>query len=276
MAGLTVFKTKFYAGFVWLVEAARLFLKSPFMWFIIAIGLCLTITIFYGVWALFVTLLKAFSVSYTTAILMGLVVLWLLSFSLFGGLLLSAKALDKDNDLMAVNIFAGFKNKFRDLSVLSVCVLLLLIAFSFLISIILKVIASLIVAYFGMFGLVILESLALFFKFIHAVPFFIVFTIIWFAPALVVLIDQKPLAAIRNSLYIFRRNWFPLLLLWLPFGMPFIMKEFKWRQLLFKMGDAVFAFLGFSIGLLPIFFSLLVYISCRSIVDIQQNNGETR
>ena len=206
---------------------------------------------------------------------MGLVVLWLLSFSLFGGLLLSAKALDKDNDLMAVNIFAGFKNKFRDLSVLSVCVLLLLIAFSFLISIILKVIASLIVAYFGMFGLVILESLALFFKFIHAVPFFIVFTIIWFAPALVVLIDQKPLVAIRNSLYIFRRNWFPLLLLWLPFGMPFIMKEFKWRQLLFKMGDAVFAFLGFSIGLLPIFFALLVYISCRSIVDIQQNHGET-
>ena len=77
MADLTIRKTRFYAGFSWLAEAARLFLKSPLMWLLMAIALCFTIFVFYGVFALSVTLLNPW-ISYYAAIGLGLSVLWIL------------------------------------------------------------------------------------------------------------------------------------------------------------------------------------------------------
>ena len=284
MADLTIRKTRFYAGFSWLAEAARLFAKSPLMWLLMAIALCCTIFVFYGVFALSVTLLDSW-VSYHAAIGLGSVVLWILCFPLFGGLLLSAEALDKDNRLPIRNIYAGFRYKFRDLAILSLCALLLLALFSLLEEVAMKAVAALLAIGFRLFGLVASEVFSPSFAAIENVFFLLRHTVnivflllllalVWFAIALVVLNDKKPLAAILGSLRIFWRNWLSLPLLWLMLGLPIIFLGWKWKQFARHMPDMMLTFLGCYIGLLPILSALLVYASHRHIVQAQEDEEE--
>lgn len=284
MADLTIRKTRFYAGFSWLAEAARLFLKSSLMWLLMAIALCCTIFVFYGVFALSVTLLNP-GVSYYTAIGLGSAVLWILCFPLFGGLLLSAEALDKGKRLLIRNIYAGFRYKFRDLLVLSVFALLLLALFSLLAEVAMRAIAALLVIGFCLFGFVASEVFSpsfatienVFFLLPHTVNIvflLLLFAVIWFAPALVVLNDKTPLAAIRGSLRIFWRNWLSLPLLWLILGLPIIFLGWKWKQFARHMPDMMLTFLGCYIGLLPILCALLVYVSHRHIVQAREDEEE--
>ena len=284
MADLTIRKTRFYAGFPWLTEAARLFAKKPLMWLLMAIALCCTIFVFYGVFALSVMLPKPL-VSYYTAIGLGSVVLWILCFPLFGGLLLSAEALDKDNRLPIRNIYAGFRYKFRDLAVLSVCALLLLALFSLLAEVAMKAIAALLVIGFRLFGFAASEVFSPSFATIETVFFFLPRTVnavflllllalIWFAITLVVLNDKKPLAAILGSLRIFWRNWLSLPLLWLTIGLPIFLLGLKWYRLAENMPDMMLTFLGCYIGLLPILSALLVYVGHRHIVQTQEDEEE--
>lgn len=284
MGDLTIRKTRFYAGFSWLVEAARLLAKNPLMWLLMAIVLCLTIFVFYGVFALSVTLLGS-GVSYYTAIGLGLAVLWILCFPLFGGLLLSAEALDKDNRLPIRNIYVGFRYKFRDLAILSVFALLLLALFSLLAEVAMKAIAALLMIGFGLFGFAASEVFSPSFAAIETVFFFLPRTVnavflllllalVWFAIALVVLNDKKPLAAILGSLRIFWRNWLSLPLLWLTIGLPIFFLAVKWYRLAENMPDMMPAFLSCYIGLLPILCALLVYVSHRDIVQTQEDEEE--
>ena len=277
MADLTIRKTRFYAGFPWLTEAARLFAKKPLMWLLMAIALCCTIFVFYGVFALSVTLLNPW-ISYYAAIGLRLAVLWILCFPLFGGLLLSAEALDKDNHLPILTIYAGFRYKFRDLAILSVCALLLLALFSLLWAIAIRAVAILLIAYFApmhpLLGYVMLEGLSPWFAAVSVIFHLIPFAVIWFAPALVVLNDKTPLAAIRGSLRILRRNWLSLPLLWLTLGLPIIFLGWKWKQFARHMPDMMLTFLGCYIGLLPILSALLVYVGHRHIVATQEDEEE--
>lgn len=284
MGNLTIRKTRFYAGFLWLTEAARLFAKNPLMWLLMAIMLCCTIFVFYGVFALSVTLLNP-EVSYYTAIGLGLAVLWILCFPLFGGLLLSAEALDKDNHLPILTIYAGFRYKFRDLVVLSVCALLLLALFSLLAEVAMKAVAALLAIGFRLFGLVASEVFSPSFAAIETVFFFLprtvnavflllLLAVVWFATALVVLNDKKPLAAILGSLRIFWQNWLSLPLLWLTIGLPIFFLGVKWYRLAENMPDMMLTFLGCYIGLLPILSALLVYIGHRHIVATQEDEKE--
>ena len=281
MDDLTIRKTRFYAGFSWLAEAARLFLKNPLMWLLMAIVLCFTIFVFYGVFALSVALLGS-GVSYYAAIGLGSAVLWILCFPLFGGLLLSAEALDKDNRLPIRNIYAGFRYKFRDLAVLSVCALLLLALFSLLAEVAMKAVAALLAIGFRLFGFVASEVFSPSFATIETVFFFLprtvnavflllLLAVVWFATALVVLNDKKPLAAILGSLRIFWRNWLSLPLLWLTLGLPIIFLGWKWKQFARHMPDMMLTFLGCYIGLLPILSALLVYVGHRHIVATRED-----
>ena len=274
MNDLTIHKTRFYAGFSWLAEAVRLLAKNPLIWLLMAIVLCCTIFVFYGVFALSVTLLGS-EVSYYTAIGLGLAVLWILCFPLFGGLLLSAEALDKDNHLPILTIYAGFRYKFRDLAILSVCALLLLALFSLLWAIAIRAVAILLIAYFApmhpLLGYVMLEGLSPWFAAVSVIFHLIPFAVIWFAPALVVLNDKTPLAAIRGSLRILRRNWLSLPLLWLTIGLPIIFLGWKWKQFARHMPDMMLTFLGCYIGLLPILCALLVYVGHHHIVATQED-----
>lgn len=284
MGNLTIRKTRFYAGFSWLADAARLLAKKPLMWLLMAIVLCCTIFVFYGVFALSVTLPKPL-VSYYAAIGLGLAVLWILCFPLFGGLLLSAEALDKDNHLPIRNIYAGFRYKFRDLVVLSVCALLLLALFSLLAEVAMKAVAALLAIGFRLFGLVASEVFSPSFAAIETVFFFLprtvnavflllLLAVVWFATALVVLNDKKPLAAILGSLRIFWQNWLSLPLLWLTIGLPIFFLGVKWYRLAENMPDMMLTFLGCYIGLLPILCALLVYASHRHIVQAREDEEE--
>lgn len=277
MDDLTIRKTRFYAGFSWLAEAARLFLKSPLMWLLMAIALCCTIFVFYGVFALSVTLLNPW-ISYYAAIGLGLAVLWILCFPLFGELLLSTEALDKDNRLPIRNIYAGFRYKFLDLAVLSVCALLLLALFSLVWAVAMKAVAILLVAYFApmhpLLGYVMLEGLSPWLAAVSVVFHLIPFAVIWFAIALVVLNDKTPLAAILGSLRIFWRNWLLLPLLWLMIGLPIFFLGLKWYRLAENMPDMMPAFLSCYIGLLPILCALLVYVGHRDIVQAREDEKE--
>ncbi len=281
MGDLTIRKTRFYAGFTWLAEAARLLAKNPLMWLLISIVLCCTIFVFYGVFALSVALSKPL-VSYDAAIGLGLAALWILCFPLFGGLLLSAEALDKDNHLPIRNIYAGFRYKFRDLAILSVCALLLLALFSLLAEVAMKAVAALLVNGFGVFGFVASEAFSpsfaaienVFFLLPHtvnAVFLLLLFAVVWSAIALVVLNNKKPLAAIRGSLRILRRNWLSLPLLWLTIGLPIIFLGWKWKRFAHHMPDMMLTFLGCYIGLLPILCALLVYVGHRHIVATRED-----
>lgn len=281
MGNLTIRKTRFYAGFTWLAEAARLFFKSPLMWLLMAIVLCCTIFVFYGVFSLSVTLLNP-GVSYYTTIGLGLAVLWILCFPLFGGLLLSAEALDKDNHLPIRNIYAGFRYKFRDLAVLSVFALLLLALFSLLAEVAMKAVTTLLAIGFRLFGFAASEVFSPSFAAIETVFFFLprtvnavflllLLAVVWFATALVVLNDKKPLAAILGSLRIFWQNWLSLPLLWLTIGLPIFFLGVKWYRLAKNMPDMMLTFLGCYIGLLPILSSLLVYVGHRHIVATQED-----
>lgn len=284
MDDLTIRKTRFYAGFSWLAEAARLLAKNPLMWLLMAIVLCCTIFVFYGVFALSITLLSS-GVSYDAAIGLGSAVLWILCFPLFGGLLLSAEALDKDNRLPIRNIYAGFRYKFRDLAILSVCALLLLALFSLLAEVAMKAVAALLVIGFRLFGLVASEVFSPSFATIENVFFLLRHTVnivflllllalVWFAIALVVLNDKKPLAAILGSLRIFWRNWLSLPLLWLTIGLPIFLLGLKWYRLAENMPDMMLTFLGCYIGLLPILCALLVYVGHRHIVQAREDEKE--
>lgn len=209
---------------------------------------------------------------------LGSAVLWILCFPLFGGLLLSAEALDKDNRLPIRNIYAGFRYKFRDLAVLSVCALLLLALFSLLWAIAIRAVAILLIAYFApmhpLLGYAMLEGLSPWFAAVSVVFHLIPFAVIWFAPALVVLNDKTPLAAIRGSLRILRRNWLSLPLLWLTLGLPIIFLGWKWKQFARHMPDMMLTFLGCYIGLLPILCTLLVYVGHRHIVATREDEEE--
>lgn len=284
MADLTIRKTRFYAGFSWLAEVARLLAKNPLMWLLMATVLCCTIFVFYGVFALSVALPKPL-VSYDAAIGLGSAALWILCFPLFGGLLLSAEALDKGNRLPILTIYAGFRYKFRDLSVLSMCALLLLALFSLLAEVAMKAIAALLVIGFGVFGFAASEVFSPSFATIENVFFLLRHTVnivflllllalVWFAIALVVLNDKKPLAAILGSLRILRRNWLSLPLLWLTLGLPIIFLGWKWKQFARHMPDMMLTFLGCYIGLLPILSALLVYVGHRHIVATQEDEEE--
>lgn len=284
MGNLTIRKTRFYAGFSWLADAARLLAKKPLMWLLMAIVLCCTIFVFYGVFALSVTLPKPL-VSYYAAIGLGLAVLWILCFPLFGGLLLSAEALDKDNHLPIRNIYAGFRYKFRDLVVLSVCALLLLALFSLLAEVAMKAVAALLAIGFRLFGLVASEVFSPSFAAIETVFFFLprtvnavflllLLAVVWFATALVVLNDKKPLAAILGSLRIFWQNWLSLPLLWLTIGLPIFFLGVKWYRLAENMPDMMLTFLGCYIGLLPILCALLIYVGHRHIVQAREDEKE--
>ena len=281
MGDLTIRKTRFYAGFSWLAEAARLLAKNPLMWLLMAIVLCCTIFVFYGVFALSVALPKPL-VSYDAAIGLGLAVLWILCFPLFGGLLLSAETLDKDNRLPIRNIYAGFRYKFRDLAILSVFALLLLALFSLLAEVAMKAIAALLVIGFRLFGFVASEVFSPSFAAIENIFFFLPRTVnavflllllalVWSATALVVLNNKKPLAAILGSLRIFWRNWLSLPLLWLTIGLPIFFLGLKWYRLAENMPDMMLTFLGCYIGLLPILCALLVYVGHRHIVATRED-----
>lgn len=182
-------------GWDWIVEAFTLFRKQPGMWILIV----LLATILF------------IAISIVPIMLLGSLANALL-FPVFGaGLMLGCKALDQGGTLELAHLFAGFKQSTGDLVMVG--------AFNLIGWVIIGVAVAAVVGggvFMGMLrggiegaGLSIASLLiAMLLVAGLSVPLYMA---TWFAPALIVLHDLAPGAALKASFFACLRNWMPFL-----------------------------------------------------------------
>ena len=191
-------------GWDWIVEAFALFRKQP------------------GIWILAAVVLGILFIAISMIPLLGSLANALL-FPIFGaGLMLGCKALDQSGTLEISHLFAGFKHKTGDLVLVGVFNVVGWVVIG---------LAVMAVVGGGVFmammrggtpgaGLSILSMLiAMLLVAGLSVPLYMA---IWFAPALIVLHDVAPVAALQASFFACLRNWIPFLVygvVMLVFGM---------------------------------------------------------
>lgn len=180
-------------GWDWIVEAFALFRKQP------------------GMWILIVLLAGILFVAIGMIPVLGSLASALL-FPIFGaGLMLGCKALDQGGTLELAHLFAGFKEKTGNLVMVGVFNLIGWVIMAVAVFAVIGggvfmgmmrgglpgagiSIASMLIALLLVAGLLVPVSMA-----------------IWFAPALIVLHDLAPVAALKASFFACLRNWIPFL-----------------------------------------------------------------
>jgi uncharacterized membrane protein len=180
-------------GWDWIVEAFALFRKQPGMWILTVVVL--------GVLFIVISMIPVLG-SLASALL----------FPIFGaGLMLGCKALDEGGTLEIGHLFAGFKRKTSDLVLVGVFNLVGWVV------IFLAIIAAIGGGVFmgmmrgGMPGAGISIASALLAMLLFAGLSVPLYMAIWFAPALIVLHDLAPAAALKASFFACLRNWIPFL-----------------------------------------------------------------
>ena len=181
-------------GWEWIVEGFALFRKQPGIWILAAVVFCV-ISIVIGMIPLLGSLANA------------------LLFPIFAaGLMLGCKALDQGGELEIAHLFAGFKRNTSDLVLVGVFNLVGWV-----------VVGLAVVAVVG--GGVVMTVLrggtpgagmsivSMLIAMLLAVSLLLpVYMATWFAPALIVLNDVPPVAALKASFYACLDNWIPYLL----------------------------------------------------------------
>jgi uncharacterized membrane protein len=180
-------------GWDWIVEAFALFLKQPGIWILAAVAL--------GVIFIVISMIPILG-SLASALL----------FPIFGGgLMLGCKALDQGGALEFEHLFAGFKQRTGDLVLVGAFNLIGWVVIFFAVVAVIGggvfmgvmrggiegaglSIASMLIAMLLVAGL--------------SVPLYMA---TWFAPALIVLHDVAPGAALKASFFACLRNWIPFL-----------------------------------------------------------------
>jgi uncharacterized membrane protein len=181
-------------GWGWIVDAFALFRRQPGMWILI---LLLAGVLFAAIG--FIPVLG----SLANALL----------FPIFGaGLMLGCKAQDQGGTLELAHLFAGFKHRTGDLVLVGVFNLVgwVLIAFAVAAVVGGGVFMGIMRGGLPGAGISILSMLiALLLVTGLSVPLYMA---IWFAPALIVLHDVAPIAALKASFYACLNNWIPFLI----------------------------------------------------------------
>ena len=180
-------------GWDWIVEGFALFRKQPGMWILAAVVLGIVFVVL-GMIPVFGSLASA------------------LVFPIFGGgLMLACKDLHRGTALEIAHLFAGFRQKTGDLVMVGAFNLIGWVIIVFAVAAVVgggvfmsmmrggvegegMSIASLLIAALLVAGLSVPLSMAT-----------------WFAPALIVLHDVAPRAALKASFYACLRNWIPFL-----------------------------------------------------------------
>jgi len=180
-------------GWDWIVEAFALFLKQPGIWILAAVAL--------GVIFIVISMIPILGSLAST-----------LLFPIFGGgLMLGCKALDQGGALEFEHLFAGFKQRTGDLVLVGAFNLIGWVVIFFAVVAVIGggvfmgvmrggiegaglSIASMLIAMLLVAGL--------------SVPLYMA---TWFAPALIVLHDVAPGAALKASFFACLRNWIPFL-----------------------------------------------------------------
>jgi uncharacterized membrane protein len=135
-----------------------------------------------------------------------------LLFPIFGaGLMLGCKALDQDGTLEIAHLFAGFKHRTGDLVLVGVFNLVCWVLIAFAVAAVIGGGVFMAVMRGGLPGTgisIVSMLIALLLVAGLSVPLYMA---TWFAPALIVLHDQAPGAALKASFFACLRNWIPFL-----------------------------------------------------------------
>ncbi|MBE0623112.1 MAG: hypothetical protein IH605_21190 [Burkholderiales bacterium] len=219
-------------GWDWIVEAYALFRKQPGIWILAAVVL--------GILFIAISMIPILG-SLANALL----------FPIFGGgMMLGCRAQDQGGALEIEHLFAGFKHRTGDLVMVGVFNLFVWVITAFAVFTIVGggtfmammrggvegagiSIASLLIALLLITGL--------------TVPLYMA---TWFAPALIILHEVPPVAALKASFFACLRNWLPFL----TYGVV---------MLVFCILAAIPAFLGYLV-LIPVLIAS-VYTSYRDI-----------
>ena len=189
-------------GYAWWLEGWRLFAASPWVWMAITVA--------------FVAIMAML----TVVPLLGTFATTLLAPVLAGGMISGCRALDRGDELTITHLFSGFSDRLAPLMIVGLLYLAGTVA-------IMVVIAGLLFAVVGMTGIGALLTgdllqaglaalaalsigalLALLVGLLLGIPLMMAY---WFAPALVVLRNDEPLAAMKASFDASLRNLMPML-----------------------------------------------------------------
>ena len=193
------------AGWEWIAGGWRLFLRAPLMW-IMALIIIIVVFVALGIFSAIVPII-------------GPIVMQLLQPVVSAGLIIAAHSLERGGTFELEHLFAGFKKNFGDLMIVG----LLFMLGSFLIMLVFVALLAMTVgtAALGAFGsgnpdqvvaaagasiLVMLVGMLVMMALL--VPLLAAY---WFAPALVIMHDMKPVAAMRESFFACFRNFVPFL-----------------------------------------------------------------
>jgi uncharacterized membrane protein len=180
-------------GWDWIVEAFGLFRRQPGMWILIML--------LAGILGIAINLIPVLG-SLASALL----------FPIFGaGLILGCKALDQGGTLELAHLFAGFKHRTGDLVLVGVFNLVCWVLIAFAIAAVVGGGVFMAVMRGGMSGAGIsIASLLIALLLVAglSVPLYMA---TWFAPALIILHDVAPLAALKASFFACLGNWIPFL-----------------------------------------------------------------
>jgi len=196
-------------GWAWWVEGWRLFTPSWGTWLLITLILCAILIVT-------TSLEKALPVL-GHLVSLAVEVLWPV---LIGGLMLGCRAIDRGNPLLVAHLFAGFRQRTRELVIAGAI-------YTGLLLVIFVVIAGLMLAIFGIEFLAVLQETAdvsqtgvAFTSAVVAVLLGVLFFLlllvplvmaIWFAPALIMLAGLKSTTAMKASFGGCLRNVVPFL-----------------------------------------------------------------
>lgn len=184
------------AGWTWIQGGWRLFLRAPIMWFIALVILCMM--------ALVMLVLP----------IIGRLIFYGLSGVLSAGLIVACRSLEKGGEFELGQLFAGFRSpRFVNLLILGLLVILGG--------------AAIVMVFIGIVGFTLIDAfmsasvwdavsiiqasatvilLGMLVAFSLMLPLLAAF---WFAPALVIMHGVAPLAAMKESLVTFIRNFVP-------------------------------------------------------------------
>ena len=180
-------------GWDWIVEAFALFRRQP------------------GMWILIVLLAGLLFVAIGIVPVLGSLASALL-FPIFGaGLMLGCKALDQGGTLEIAHLFAGFKQRTGDLVMVGVFNLVCWVLIAFAVAAVIGGGVFMAVMRGGLPGAgisIVSMLIALLLVAGLSVPLYMA---TWFAPALIVLNELAPMAALKASFYACLRNWLPFL-----------------------------------------------------------------
>jgi uncharacterized membrane protein len=180
-------------GWDWIVEAFALFRKQPGIWILTAVVL--------GVLFIVISMIPLFG-SFASALL----------FPIFGGgLMLGCKALDQGGALEIEHLFAGFRQKTGDLVLVGAFNLIGWVVITIAVAAVIGGGVFMGVTRGGLPGAGISTASMLIAPLLAAGLSTPLYMATWFAPALVVLHDVAPAAALKASFFACVRNWIPFL-----------------------------------------------------------------